>query len=152
MSPKVTMKLNASKPPMEASKRPDLPGQPSYLLMGRARVRFLSDASALSKVLHETYGPEFSISKFERALVELKGKSTLRDKIHLPDEFLALHSTYLCSKVAMLEETSSLKKTFLTAPIETSVIKTADDLFADPKGGAHKMHAEAESKDSSSTA
>jgi len=106
--------------------------QPVYLDMGKKRVQFLADASNLDQVLKKTYGISFSISKLEKSLIELKGKSSLRDLIHLPDEILALHAVYLQSKVAMVEESSLLKKSFLAAPIPSRPISTADELFATP--------------------
>jgi len=106
--------------------------QPVYLDMGKKRVQFLSDAADLDQVLKKTYGSSFSISKLEKSLIELKGKSALRDLIHLPNEILALHAVYLASKQAMVEESSLLKKSFLTAPIAGRPISTADELFAEP--------------------
>jgi hypothetical protein len=106
--------------------------QPVYLDMGKKRVQFLHNAAELDQVLKKTYGTSFSISKLEKSLIELKGKSALRDLIHLPNEILALHSAYLKSKVEMAEESSLLKKSFLAAPIASSAIFTADELFAEP--------------------
>jgi hypothetical protein len=106
--------------------------QPMYLSMGKKRVHFVAVASDLDQVLKKTYGVDFTISKLEKSFLELKGKSQLRDLIHLPDEILALHAAYVYAKAEMVEESSLLRKSFLAAPIAGSTITTADELFAEP--------------------
>jgi hypothetical protein len=129
----------------------DVIHQPIYISMGKKRVQFLHDAAVLDKVLKDTYGSDFSISKFEKSLVELKGKSTLRDLIHLPNEILALHAVYISSKQQMVEESSVLKKSFLSAPIASSAITTTDELFAEdaPPSKAKKDSKEESDKEPS---
>lgn len=124
--------------------------QPVYLDMGKKRVQFLADAQKLDQVLKKTYGMSFSISKLERALSELKGKSPLRDLIHLPDEILALHSVYIASKTEMVEESSLLKKSFLAEPIQVRPITTAAELFAEPSTiKTEKVETESDDSESS---
>lgn len=105
--------------------------QPVYLDMGKKRVQFLHDAAILDEVLKKTYGSSFSISKLEKSFIELKGKAALRSLIHLPDDILALHATYQLSRLAMVEESSLLRKSFLATSIPSSSITTADELFAE---------------------
>lgn len=124
--------------------------QPVYLDMGKKRVQFLSDAADLDQVLKKTYGLSFSISKLEKSLFELKGRSTLRDLIHLPDEILALHAVYLGSKQSMVEESSLLKKSFLAAPIRGSPITTANELFAEPSPSKRTKEVQEDSSDDQS--
>ena len=112
--------------------------QPVYLDMGVKRVLFLRVAAELDQVLKKTYGNGFSISKLEKSLIELKGKSSLKDLIHLPNDILALHADYLDKKEAMVEESSLLKKSFLATPVPSSSIKTADELFAEPSSSNDK--------------
>lgn len=105
--------------------------QPVYLDMGKKRVQFLHDAARLDEVLKKTYGSSFSISKLEKSFIELKGKSALRSLVYLPDNILALHATYQISRLAMVEESSLLRKSFLATHIPSSSITTADELFAE---------------------
>jgi hypothetical protein len=114
-----------------AKRTGDNKSPPAYLLMGRKRVEFIGSARALSLVLSETYGSEMSISKFERALVELRAKKALKDKVFLTDALLQLHSAYVCAKSAMVDEQNLLRSTFSTVHVESSVdVLSVEELFA----------------------
>lgn len=103
---------------------------PSWTIMGKSSVRFVAAARSLSEHLHRTYGEEISISKFEKALIELRSKPELKDKIHLTDETLRLHVEYISSKKAKIEEQNLFKTTFSGIPVESHEIRTLDDIWS----------------------
>jgi hypothetical protein len=103
---------------------------PIWLDMGLKKVAFIKCARELSALLCTEYGDGFSITKFESALLELKGNIALKDKIHLPDELINLHTTYCSAKREMIEEQRLLSSSFQTVPIEVDIITSKDELFA----------------------
>jgi hypothetical protein len=107
---------------------------PLHLLMGKKRVAFLAIARTLSTVLVDTYGDGFSISKFEKALIELRGQSSLKDLIHLEDSLLSCHARYVVAKQDMLEEQAKFKSAYSTAPILTETVGSVEELFAEASG------------------
>lgn len=135
-----------STPNKGAAKPVSAKTEPVYPKMGRKRVEFIASAREFSGLLTRTYGEGFSISQFEKSLTELRGKTSLKDLIHLPDELLSLHASYVVAKEAMVEESSLLKKSFLSVPIVAAEITTADQLFAEKKEETPKKTGEGATK------
>lgn len=87
---------------------------PLFHLIGKNRVAFIHAARRLSGVLERDYGPEVSISKFEKILGEVKGRSDLAEVIYLPQQTMDLYKVYLEAKSSMIEEQNLLRSSLAT--------------------------------------
>jgi len=105
---------------------------PTWFRMGVKRVAFNELARKLSDELNLIYGMGFSISHFEKALLELQGMTALREKIYLPDDLLHLHAEYVVQKSLMIEEQRLFSSSFQTEPLKAVIATTADELFRIP--------------------
>jgi len=70
-----------------------------------------------------------SISKFEKALTELKGRSELRGRVYLESTLLSKHVDYVSAKKEMMDEQNLFRSTSITAPLSVEVPLTTEDLF-----------------------
>lgn len=116
-------------PPHPVGNRQPSKAGPAWHLLGVKRVGFLAIAKALAGTLTEVYGKEMSISKFEKALSELKGHEELRDKVHIDDGILEMHAKYVLAKKEMVDEQNLFRSTSTTAPLSVGSPLTVDALF-----------------------
>lgn len=71
-----------------------------------------------------------TISKFEKILVEIRGRADLRDKLYLEDEAIKLHQAYNAAKAASLDELVTFRQTYSTTPVTVAPdVTSVDDLF-----------------------
>lgn len=102
-----------------------------FPLIGKKRVAFLQSAEKLDKLLKGTYGSEMTITKFEKILVEIKGRPELKDKLHLEDETLVAHCQYVDSKREANEELALFRQAFRAPPVPSvPEVSKVEDLFS----------------------
>lgn len=105
-----------------------------FPLVGRKRVAFIKAANELDSALKGTYGSEMTISKFERILIEVRGRSDLKDKLFLEDSMMKLHHAYAKAKAESMDELVAFRQSFSPSPVVTlPEITSVDDLFSQSK-------------------
>lgn len=105
-----------------------------FPLVGKKRVAFIKVAQELDDFLKKTYGSEMTISKFEKILIEIRGRSELRDKLFLEDSALKLHSRYISAKAESMDELASFRQSFSPTPVTiVPDVTSVDDLFSQSK-------------------
>jgi hypothetical protein len=129
-----------SKPPVAADNATSEKKKPSpvekkapiWFKMGKQRVKFNAIARSLSDNLRLIYGEDFSISHFEKALIELKGQTALQEKVEIGNGLLEMHNEYVVQKARMIEEQRLFSSSFQTKPVVAEIITSVNDLFRSP--------------------
>lgn len=136
MAAKANPKAKAKNPPPKTAvtrtQQRVLPiSAPLYPLLGVKRVAFKQAAALLSQDLISKYGEEVTITKFEHILLEIRGRSDLRDKIYLEEYTLNLHKNYILAKAEMIEEQNMFAQSFHVIPRTAQLaVDNLDDLFS----------------------
>lgn len=105
-----------------------------FPLVGKKRVAFIKAAKELDDALKGTYGSEMTISKFERILNEVRGRSDLKDKLFLEDSMMLLHHAFAKAKAESMDELVAFRQAFSPSPvISLPEITSVDDLFSQSK-------------------
>lgn len=105
-----------------------------FPLVGKKRVAFIKAARELDDALKGTYGSDMTISKFERILNEVRGRSDLKDKLFLEDSMMLLHHAYAKAKAESMDELVAFRQSFSPSPvISLPEITSVDDLFSQSK-------------------
>jgi len=118
-------------------KRPVAKPEPLYPLIGINRVNFRKAASALSDYLTTTYGPEVSITKYEKILIEIKDRRDLQGRVHIQDHGLDLLRDYNIHKALMIEEQNAFRRSFALTPVQTITVATSVAELFGGQGGAN---------------
>lgn len=119
-------------PKAQASSAAPRPRQePLYPLVGKKKVEFNLLASSLDHELKRLYGQEMTISKFEKILIEVRGRADLKDKLYLTDEILKSHKDFVAARTAYQLEAADFRATYATTPVTVVPdVSSVDDLFS----------------------
>jgi hypothetical protein len=128
---------SSAKPGAKKSTGPQKKGDPAFWLITKKQVAFTRAARAYSEALTDEYGDQISISKFEAALAEIRGNSSLKDIVHLSEEIFALRGDYHKALEERREERDRLRKGVGTPKVPQQ-IDNVDDVFRDSSKGEHK--------------
>jgi hypothetical protein len=122
------------KPPKKnASKRSKGSKDPVWWLFTATAANFASAAEDLDIQLKATYGPQVSISQFERMLVELSGLTEEhRALVLLTKDTLNLYELYIRARKARDDERDAFRVSKDVASVESS-LAFAQELFSESK-------------------
>lgn len=138
-APKRAAPKKAPPPPAQTPRRTNNPPrvQSQELLfpeIGLEKYHFIQAARAFDNALKAEYGDQMTITRFEKILLEIQGRSELRPRLRLTDEMMALRHAYVEANRRRMEEALAFRQSLSLTPVVANLDATrVDDLFPKSK-------------------